>query len=83
MRICPDSFHSDQMKITWTLSYMKSRRAAKWATRIFRWEEENRGYCKFLDWEEFHSEFRKDFCPTHSDMAAINTLESTVYYQKL
>ena len=28
-------------------------------------------------------EFRKDFCPTHSDAAAINTLESTVYYQKL
>ena len=27
-------------------------------------------------------EFRKDFCPTHSDAAAINTLESTSYYQK-
>ena len=22
--LCPDSFHSDQVKITWTLSYMKS-----------------------------------------------------------
>ena len=31
MRLCPDSFHSDQVKITWTLSYMKSGRAAKWA----------------------------------------------------
>ena len=30
MYLCPDSFHSDQVKITWTLSYMKSRRAAKW-----------------------------------------------------
>ena len=28
-------------------------------------------------------EFQKDFCPGHSDAAAINTLESTVYYQKL
>ena len=53
MWICPDSFHSDQIKITWTLSYMKSGRAAKWAAQIFRWEEENGGYCKFLDWEEF------------------------------
>ena len=23
MHLCPDSFHSDQVKITWTLSYMK------------------------------------------------------------
>ena len=82
MRICPDSFHSDHVKITWTLSYMKSGRAAKWAARIFRWEEENGGYCKFLDWEEFRSEFRKDFCPAHSDATAINTLESIAYYQK-
>ena len=27
-------------------------------------------------------EFRKDFCPTHSDASAINTLESTSYYQR-
>ena len=65
------------------MSYMKSGRAAKWAARIFKWEEENGGYSKFFDWEEFRTEFRKDFCPAHSDAAAINTLESTVYYQKL
>ena len=29
MCLCPNSFHSNQIKITWTLSYMKSRRAAK------------------------------------------------------
>ena len=27
-------------------------------------------------------EFQKYFCPAHSDAAAINTLESTSYYQK-
>ena len=27
-------------------------------------------------------EFQKDFCPAHSDASAINTLESTSYYQK-
>ena len=82
MCLCPDSFHSDQVKIAWTLSYMKSGRVAKWAGQVFRWEEENRGYSKFLDWDKFRMEFWKDFCPTHSDAAAINTLESTSYYQK-
>ena len=57
---------------------MKSRRAAKWAAWVFKWEEENGGYSKFLDWDEF----QKYFCPTHSDASAINTLESTSYYQK-
>src|SRR6201996_29837 len=42
----------------------------------------NGGYSKFLDWDEFRKEFRKDFCPAHSDVAAINKLESTTYYQK-
>ena len=36
MHLCPNSFRSDQVKITWTLSYMKSGRAAKWAARVFR-----------------------------------------------
>ena len=80
MRLCPNSFHSNQVKITWTLSYMKSGRAAKWAAQVFRWEEENGGYSKFLDWDKFWMEFWKDFCPAHSDTAAINTLESTSYY---
>ena len=61
---------------------MKYSRAAKWAERIFRWEEKNSRYLKFLDWDEFQKEFQKDFCPAHSDVAAINKLESTTYYQK-
>ena len=81
MRLCPDSFPEEQTKITWAL-YMKSGRAAKWAERVFHWEEKNSGYLKFLDWDEFRKEFRKDFCPAHSDVAAINKLESTMYYQK-
>ena len=40
------------------------------------------GYTKFLDWDEFCNEFRRDFCPANSDVAAINKLESTTYYQK-
>ena len=61
---------------------MKSSRAAKWAVRIFKWEEDNEGYPKFLDWNEFWTEFQKDFCLAHSDITAINKLESTTYYQK-
>ena len=82
MRLFPDSFPEEQTKITWTLSYMKSSQAAKWAEQIFYWEEKNPGYSKFLDWDEFRNEFRKDFCPAHSDIAAINKLESTTYYRK-
>jgi Retrotransposon gag protein/Zinc knuckle len=82
IRLSPDSFLSDEIKITWALSYMKTGRAAKWAARVFKWEEDNEGYPKFLDWNEFRTEFRKDFCPAHSDVAAINKLESTTYYQK-
>ena len=80
--LCLDSFPCDQTKITWALSYMKSGRAAKWAAWIFKWEEDHEGYSKFLDWDEFQLVFWKDFCPTHSDTAAINKLESTSYFQK-
>ena len=61
---------------------MKSGQAAKWAEQVFQWEEKHGGYSKFLDWEEFRKELWKDFCPAHSDIAAINRLESTSYYQK-
>jgi Retrotransposon gag protein len=66
------------------MSYMKSGRAAKWTARIFRWEElpENIGYKRFLDWEDFRDEFKKEFTPAHVDSLAINHLETTAYYQK-
>jgi hypothetical protein len=80
-RLCPDSFSDDQMKILWALSYLKSGRAAKWAARVFRWEEDNRGFHKFLDWDNFHDEFKAEFCPANTDIAAINRLESVAYFQ--
>ena len=61
---------------------MKSGRAAKCTAHIFEWEEENEGYTKFLDWDDFKSKFHKEFCPTNSDSATINKLESTTYYQR-
>ena len=80
--LCPESFSNDQIKIIWALSYIKSGRVAKWAACIFKWEEENEGYAKFLYWDDFKFEFHKEFCPTNSDSAAINKLESTTYYQR-
>ena len=80
--LCPESFSNDQMKIVWALSCMKLGRAAKWADRIFKWEEENEGYTKFLDWDNFKSEFCKEFCPANSNSAMINKLESTTYDQR-
>ena len=47
--LCPDLFPSEHIKITWALSYMKSRWAVKWAERIFLWEEKHEGYPKFLN----------------------------------
>ena len=61
---------------------MKSGRATKWAACIFKWEEGNEGYTKFLDWDNFKSEFCKEFCPANSDSTTINKLESTTYYQR-
>jgi len=51
---------------------------------IFWWEEqpENVGYHKFVDWEDFQDEFKREFCPVYADSAAINWLESTAYFQK-
>ena len=66
------------------MSYVKSGRAAKWTSHVFRWEElsKNKGCLKFLDWEDFWNEFKKEFTSAHADLLAINHLESMVYYQK-
>ena len=83
-RLCPNSFSDDQAKIMWALSYMKIGRAAKWAARVFQWEEQegNQGLSRFLDWEDFRTEFRKEFCPSYTNTAAINRLKSTAYFQR-
>ena len=44
------------------MSYMKSGRANRWATREFE-QEAKAGRLRFLDWDDFEDEFRKDFMP--------------------
>jgi hypothetical protein len=84
IRLCPKEFPDDQAKIVWAMSYMKSGRAQKWTARIFRWEQQpdNFDTNKFLDWEDFRNEFKKEFTPAHADSLAINRLESAAYFQK-
>jgi len=82
--LCPNSFTDKQVKIVWAMAYMKAGQAAKWSACIFRWEEqpENVGYHKFVDWEDFRDEFKREFCPVYADSVAINRLESTAYFKK-
>jgi Retrotransposon gag protein len=66
------------------MSYMKMGRTQKWTAQIFRWEQlaQNANQTKFLDWNDFRSEFRKEFTPAHTDALAINRLKSSAYYQR-
>jgi hypothetical protein len=81
IRLCSASFSDEQTMVTWALSYMKLGRAAKWAARVFKYEE-TEGLNRFLDWSDFKSEFKKEFCPAHADVEAINKLETTTYFQR-
>ena len=81
IRLCPDSFSNNQTKIVWALSYMKTGRVEKWAAWVFHWEKENPNSYRFIDWENFCWEFKEEFCPSHTDIAAITCLESTAYFQ--
>ena len=36
---------------------------------------------RFRDWEHFRQGFREEFCPAHTNIAAINHLESVAYFQ--
>jgi hypothetical protein len=81
IRLCPESFEDDDpTKIVWAMSYMKTGRAGRWATREFEYEAKH-GNLRFLDWPDFEEEFQKDFLPLDAEAAAVNTLETTTYFQ--
>ena len=81
IRLCPEAFEDDEaVKILWAMSYMKSGRAGRWASRELEQEARN-GHLRFLDWPDFEEEFRKDFLPLDAEAAAINILETTAYFQ--
>jgi len=59
--------------------YMKAGRAGRWATREFEHEAKS-GHLRFIDWVDFEDEFWKDFMPLDSEAAAVNVLETTLYF---
>jgi len=62
IRLCPEAFEDDSTKIVWAMSYMKSGRANRWVTCEFE-QEAKASRLRFLDWDDFEDEFRKDFMP--------------------
>jgi len=80
IRLCPEAFEDDSTKIIWAMSYMKSGRANCWATCKFE-QEVKVGRVRFINWDDFEDEFRKDFMPLDVEAAAINVLETTAYFQ--
>jgi hypothetical protein len=79
----PDQFPDEQTKIQWAMTYMNQGRAQKWANCVYHWEANpaNIGNPHFVDWDDFHSCFRTEFFPLHSDAVATNKLEGTSYFQ--
>ena len=78
IHLCPESFEDND--IVWAISYMKTGCAGYWATHEFEHEVKS-GHLCFIDWPDFEDEFRRDFMPLDSKAAAVNTLETTSYFQ--
>ena len=82
IRLCPEAFDDESTKIVWAMSYMKSGRAGRWASREFEAEAAAEdGRLRFIDWLDFEEEFRKDFTPLDAEATAVNTLETSSYFQ--
>ena len=82
IRLCPEAFDDEPTKIVWAMSYMKSGRAGRWASREFEREASSEhGRLRFIDWPDFEEEFRKDFTPLDAEATAVNTLETSSYFQ--
>ena len=79
-RLCPSHFHNDQIRIQWTLSFLKSGHAAVFANTVIRHEAETQMY-RFADWTAFETEFSLQFLSLHEGATAHNILEGTSYYQ--
>jgi hypothetical protein len=80
--LCPEAFDEETTKVVWAMSYMKSGRAGRWASREFELEASSEdGSLRFFDWSHFEEEFRKDFTPLDAEATAVNTLETSSYFQ--
>jgi len=80
LHLCPEVFDNDATQIIWAMSYMKTGHATRWAAREFELEAK-KGHLRFIDWLDFEEEFQKDFTPLNAESTAVNTLETTLYFQ--
>jgi hypothetical protein len=75
IRLCPEAFEDNTIKIVWAMSYMKSRQAGHWAAREFEYKAASRDRrLRFLVWVDFEDEFHKDFLPLNAEATAMNVL---------
>ena len=78
--VCASDFPDKQSQILWALSFMKTGRAATFATRAFTYEAKN-GTPLYATWKNFVEAFRQQFYPLHEATDAMNQLESRQYHQ--
>ena len=79
-RLCPHDFPDDQFRIQWTLSFLKTGRAALFANTIITFETTNQTP-RFADWSEFETEFSRLFLPPNPHDTARDKLDTEAYYQ--
>ena len=72
-------FHDEQVRIFWTLSYMKAGRAATFADRVMRKNQSDNPV--FPTWKAFEEVFIDEFFPKDEKTDAKMELESTRYFQ--
>jgi hypothetical protein len=79
-KLCASEFPDDEAKINWVISYMKGGRAAVWADRTIRYEQNN-GFPRFISWNDFAAAFGDAFFPENEAVDARMKLESAQYFQ--
>jgi hypothetical protein len=80
IRLASEQFSSEQDKINWAYSFMKSGRAALFVDRMMRFEARI-GTPKFGDWAEFRKTFVSEFCRKNETQMALAKLETPEFYQ--
>src|SRR5262249_35202143 len=80
IRLAPHQFESEEAKIAWAYSYMKTGRAALFVDRILRFET-RLARPRFTTWGGFKVAFIEEFFPKNERHRATTTLESDKYYQ--
>ena len=80
IQLCSDPFDDNEMKIVWAMLYMKTGYANRWTTHEFEHKTKTSHLC-FIDWLDFEEECQKDFLLLDAEVPAINTLETSTYFQ--